>query len=217
MSPPAQLRSDTTFSRICNLGKFGNASALNLFCMIFMEIREQEGRGSVPGDGRTGGAGDQCGFIPGNRCLLESLTRGITILHLSVEQCDFTHSMSISLPGSHRNGSGAASDLRRPGRKFGAFFTGTPVWCRSVTGRLPRTGVSCCVPLLASLNLRVIHSVSLPRLPRLSSCRGFFWRRPSCYGERQPPMPLTQIRATHALPRMTKLGSGRGKLQGRRP
>jgi hypothetical protein len=56
MSPPAQLRSDTTFSRICNLGKFGNASALNLFCMIFMEIREQDGRGSMPGDGRTGGA-----------------------------------------------------------------------------------------------------------------------------------------------------------------
>ena len=28
-------------------------------------------------------------------------------------------------------------------------------------------------------------------------------------------MPLTQIKATHALPRMTKLGSGRGKLQGR--
>ena len=122
MSPAAQLRSDTTFSRICNLGKFGNASALNLFCMIFMEIREQEGRGSVPGDGRTGGAGDQCGFIPGNRCLLESLTRGITILHLSVEQCDFTHSMSISLPGSHRNGSGGSVRLAASRPKVRGFL-----------------------------------------------------------------------------------------------
>jgi hypothetical protein len=35
------------------------------------------------------------------------------------------------------------------------------------------------------------------RLPRPGSAlAGFFWRRRSCYGERQPSVPLTQIKAT---------------------
>ena len=41
------------------------------------------------------------------------------------------------------------------------YFTGMPVWCRSVAGRLPRRGVGCCVPLLTHLRSHGVCSVSL--------------------------------------------------------
>ena len=70
----------------------------------------------------------------------------------------------------------------------GAFFTGMPVWCRSVAGSLPRRGLGCCVPLLTHLPSLCIHSVSLGQSGFLAPARLlpglFFWRQRSCSGGR---------------------------------
>ena len=70
----------------------------------------------------------------------------------------------------------------------GAFFTGMPIWCRSVAGSLPRRGVGCCVPLLTHLPSLCIHSVSLGQSGFLAPARLlpglFFWRQRSCSGGR---------------------------------
>jgi hypothetical protein len=86
------------------------------------------------------------------------------------------------------------------------------MWRRSVAGSLPRRGVGCCVPLLT--HLRSLDSISLcGRSGLLAPARLlpglFFWPWRSCYGERRPSVSLTQIKATHALLRMIKPGSGR--------
>ena len=41
------------------------------------------------------------------------------------------------------------------------YFTGMPMWRRSVAGSLPRRGVGCCVPLLTRLPSLCIYNVSL--------------------------------------------------------
>jgi hypothetical protein len=41
------------------------------------------------------------------------------------------------------------------------YFTGMPMWRRSVAGSLPRRGVGCCVPLLTHLPSLCIYNVSL--------------------------------------------------------
>jgi hypothetical protein len=53
----------------------------------------------------------------------------------------------------------------------GFFFTGMPVWCRSVAGSQPRTGVGCCAPLLTRLPSLCIHSVSLGQSGFLAPAR----------------------------------------------
>ena len=100
------------------------------------------------------------------------------------------------------------------------YFTGMPVRRRSVAGSLPRRGVGCCVPQLTHLRSQDIHrrqplgrsgflAPAPPCWPGL-----FFWWRRSCCGERRPSVPLTQIKATDALLRMIKVGSGGAKLPG---
>lgn len=132
-----------------------------------------------------------------------------------------THTAAMTLPADRCRFGGQRQTWGAPAERSGFFsvgrvyFTGMPMRRRSVAGSLPRRGVGCCVPQLTHLRSQDIHrrqplgrsgflAPAPPSWPGL-----FFWWWRSCCGERRPSVPLTQIKATDALLRMIKVGSGR--------